>query len=365
MATTNLRWCDRGILLLTLAGAAPAGWFAPAMAQTAASPQGAEQPSGQGPAAEPTEPDGPVPAPQTSTSPQQSPSVEFSSSVRAYSLIRDSAAYAAASLSAPQLYPLRAGTPVQSVEASRDGHWIIAMTGDGQAAFLPVVDLGPYDPSKAPRPDFPTAVAGVAQVIDTATLDIAGGTVPLAGVQGETGRYARQMEDLIRSQGMQVRCELGDNGYRCLLPNGIDIARMALFNGAADASPDASDDYQRQAQAAQAAHRGLWKTRAAPSQAILPIRTGLYVSQGSDCTTAPQAAMIRFRGDSFAFPQAPQCRVRSLTPSGGTYALTQSCTNAITNVSSDITQTYVVLTDTEFTVSDSVGAQARYRWCSP
>ena len=194
----------------------------------------------------------------------QEPTVVFESKLRPFSLVRDSAAYAAATLSAPQLYALKAGTPVESVEASKDGQWIIAMTEDGQAAFLPTVDLGPYDPSKSPQPEMPVTISGVASVVDTGTLKISGQIVPLDGVKGEAGMYGRQLQDMIRSQGMQVRCELKDQGYRCLLPNGMDIARVAIFNGAAEPADDANADYQSQARAAEDAHRGMWKTRRPP-----------------------------------------------------------------------------------------------------
>jgi endonuclease YncB( thermonuclease family) len=100
---------------------------------------------------------------------------------------------------------------------------------------------------------------GPAQVVDTGTLSINGEQVVLAGIIGKSGTYAAQLQSLIDSQGPAVSCTLQRQGYLCLLPSKLDIARAALFNGAGEPSADASDDYRQQAQAARAAHRGIWR----------------------------------------------------------------------------------------------------------
>ena len=60
--------------------------------------------------------------------------------------------------------------------------------------------------------------------------------------------YATQLQSLIDAQGPSVPCGLQRQAYVCLLPTKLDIARTALFNGAAEPSADASDDYRQQAQ---------------------------------------------------------------------------------------------------------------------
>jgi hypothetical protein len=140
----------------------------------------------------------------------------------------------------------------------------VATTEDGQAAYLPAADLGPYDPSRAPAPDMPTHLAGPATVIDTATLMVDGQKVPLAGVVGETGDYVTHLQQMIDAQGPSVQCDAQGSdqqglAYVCILPSGIDIGRAGLFNGGADLAPDASADYQQQADAAKAARRGIWR----------------------------------------------------------------------------------------------------------
>ena len=97
------------------------------------------------------------------------------------------------------------------------------------------------------------------QVIDTATLTVNGQTIHLAGIKGEGGIYVAKLQGMINSRGGQVNCSAKSNGYLCALPDGTDIARAGLFNGGAELADEASDDYQAQALAAKAAHRGIWR----------------------------------------------------------------------------------------------------------
>ncbi len=108
----------------------------------------------------------------------------------------------------------------------------------------------------------PEQVAGRAQAIDTATLQVHGRTIPLAGVVGRPDAYAAQLQAMIDAQGATVRCLHAGAGYACTLPNGADVARAALSSGIASAAADAPEAYRAQEQAARAAHRGLWKPAA-------------------------------------------------------------------------------------------------------
>ena len=222
----------------------------PSSAQASSPPEAAPLPQAAPGAA--TSPAQPVAAPAT-------PVLAFDPLVQRFSLLRDSAAYVAASTAAPQMYPLKSGTPLVSAAKSRDGAWIIATTADGQAAYLPAADLGPYDPSRAPAPDVPAHLSGPATVVDTGTLVVAGHTIALDGVVGQTGEYINELQGMINGQGASVQCDAQGQGYVCTLPSGIDIGRAGLFNGGADLAPDASADYQQQAAAAKAARKGIWR----------------------------------------------------------------------------------------------------------
>ena len=106
-------------------------------------------------------------------------------------------------------------------------------------------------------------VAGLAQAIDTATLQVHGRTVPLAGVVGRSDAFAAQLQALLDTQGSTVRCVPSGSAYACKLPNGLDVARAALANGIATVAVDAPAEFRAQQQAARAAHRGLWKSAGA------------------------------------------------------------------------------------------------------
>ncbi len=207
-------------------------------------------------------PPAPAPAaPQPSQPAQATPdAVDFKPLVQSFSLKRDSAAYVAASLDSPQLYALKAGTSLVSASQSVDGAWIISLTADGRAAFIRSDDLGPYRPGQEPQPVQASTLSGPAKVVDTGQLIVGGQAVSLVGVVGHGGAYAAQFQSMIDANGSNVTCVPAASGaYTCTLPSGLDLARSALFNGAAEPAEDASPDYREQASAAQAAHKGIWR----------------------------------------------------------------------------------------------------------
>jgi hypothetical protein len=177
-----------------------------------------------------------------------------------FSIAKPTAAYVGASHEAPQMYSLPPGTPILAIEQSTDKQWVIAPTEDGQAAYLPTSDLGPFQPdAQQAIPVLAETVTGVATVIDTATLSIDGQNIPLFGVAGETGDVAVKLQKQIDALGSTVTCQLQGDSYICMLPKDVDVARIALYNGAARPGPDATPDYQAQADAAKAAHKGIWQ----------------------------------------------------------------------------------------------------------
>ena len=101
----------------------------------------------------------PAPAPANLAPTDNDPVAEFAATTDAAVVTTATAAYLAPNLNAPQFYPLKVGTPIQGSEKSTDGKWLLALTADGQAAFIPMSALGPYDPS-APAPATATASPG-------------------------------------------------------------------------------------------------------------------------------------------------------------------------------------------------------------
>ena len=98
----------------------------------------------------------------------------------------------------------------------------------------------------------------------SALLVAAGQSFPLDGLVGAAGRPAQELQSYIASHGDALMCQPGGGRYVCTLPDGTDIAKVALINGAARVSDDAPDAYRQQQVLAQEAHRGIWATAAAP-----------------------------------------------------------------------------------------------------
>ena len=179
--------------------------------------------------------------------------------VRAFTVVRDSAAYVEPDRAAPRLYDLQAGSPLCSVDITPDGKWVAAMTADGQPAWIEAGDLGPFDKTAIPHGDMPDTVSGTPEVVNSGTLKVGDRTVTLAGVSGLTGDFAQQMTSTIAQNGNRVDCQRHGAGYTCKLPIGSDVGRIALFNGIAVDSGCATADYLKQEESARAAPRGIWK----------------------------------------------------------------------------------------------------------
>ena len=95
---------------------------------------------------------------------------------------------------------------------------------------------------------------------DTATLVADGKTYGLDGVQGLGQPYTAQLQGYIAANGDSLTCseQPATGRYICLLPDGMDIAKIALVNGAAIIAADAPDTYRLQQIEAQNNRRGYW-----------------------------------------------------------------------------------------------------------
>mgnify|MGYP000527662461 CR=1 FL=1 len=116
------------------------------------------------------------------------------------------------------------------------------------------------EPMPLPPPQIqPAAVSGtVEQVIDTATLQIQGETIELAGIKGLGSPYRDQLAKFIEEQGSQIRCEPIDERYVCFVKN-VDLGLAALTNGAARPGADATPQYQQAADEARRNRRGIFQ----------------------------------------------------------------------------------------------------------
>jgi 1A family penicillin-binding protein len=126
-----------------------------------------------------------------------------------------------------------------------------------KTAEAPLPAEAPATTAEAPRQVAP--LRGPARVVDTATLRIGDRAVQLAGVIGQGGDYARDMESFIG--GRDVICEpVSDGAHRCSVA-GRDLAEVVLSNGGGQAAPEASPVLRRREAAARAAGLGIWGRR--------------------------------------------------------------------------------------------------------
>ncbi|MFE1600508.1 PBP1A family penicillin-binding protein [Methylobacterium sp. ID0610] len=120
----------------------------------------------------------------------------------------------------------------------------------------PRPEMAAVEPDADPRPGR-GALRGIPSVIDTGTLDVDGQTVRLAGVEGLSGRNARELGRYLRRR--DVACQPAEGGaYRCSL-DGQDLSELILFNGGGRASADATPDLLAAEEQARSNRIGIWR----------------------------------------------------------------------------------------------------------
>ena len=146
--------------------------------------------------------------------------------------------------------PKPASAPMPEIDI---GEPAPALDAEPEAAAAP-------EPMPLPPPQVqPAALSGtVEQVIDTATLQIRGETIELAGIKGLGSPYRDQLAKFIEEQGSQIRCEPVDERYVCFVKN-VDLGLAALTNGAARPDTDATPQYQQAADEARRNRRGIFQ----------------------------------------------------------------------------------------------------------
>ncbi len=112
-------------------------------------------------------------------------------------------------------------------------------------------------------------------VQDTATLVASNKQIfILDGLQGLTQPFSDQLQSYITENGNRVICIAKPivGHFTCTMDDGTDIAMVALVNGAAIVTNDASDEYRAQQAEAIANRRGIWANE--PTDATYTIVDG-------------------------------------------------------------------------------------------
>ncbi len=114
--------------------------------------------------------------------------------------------------------------------------------------------------------DLPTQVVGPSVtlirpiVLNTSQLQSGQMIISLFGIQGYSDAPAAALQAYIDFAGQLVTCQAQNpQGYVCVMPDGNDIAAMALANGDARTTADAPDFYRQLEAGAQAGQRGIWR----------------------------------------------------------------------------------------------------------
>ena len=124
-------------------------------------------------------------------------------------------------------------------------------------------DAAPEDAEAAPGDEAPPQrnpgeIAGVPQVVDTATLRLSGKVVPLFGVQWVRGAQADELAKYLRGRAVACRPAPGSSAYLCAV-DGRDLSEVVLFNGGGRASAEASPDLVAAEDHARSERLGIWK----------------------------------------------------------------------------------------------------------
>ncbi|MCJ2096719.1 nuclease [Methylobacterium sp. J-072] len=129
-------------------------------------------------------------------------------------------------------------------------------------ATAPDTVTPPPETGGDPEPDTPppaaNAITGQAQVIDTATLKVAGKVVRLFGVEWVRGGQAEELTRYIGGRPVTCQPAPGSETVNCLV-NGRDLSEVVLFNGGGRASPEASPELVAAEDHARSERLGVWK----------------------------------------------------------------------------------------------------------
>ena len=195
------------------------------------------------------------------------------------------------------------------------------------------------------------------RVIDTAKLQDGETTVSLYGIEGLSGASAEGLQGFLNAGGGRVTCQAQETaGFVCLMPDGTNVAQVALVNGAAKTTPDAPASYREQEAAAQGARRGVWVNLPPPPETVnhpivndtatLSAAGKTYALDGVVGLQAPYSSQLQGyiagNGDSVTCsPQAEPARYICLLPDGTDVAKV-ALVNGAARVAADAPDAYRV-----------------------
>jgi len=109
---------------------------------------------------------------------------------------------------------------------------------------------------EAPRN--PNEIAGIPEVIDTATLRVSGKLLHLFGVEWVRGGQADELTKYLAGRSVSCLPAPGSSAYTCTV-EGRDVSEVVLFNGGGRASSEASTELVAAEDHARTERLGVWK----------------------------------------------------------------------------------------------------------
>jgi len=204
---------------------------------------------------------------------------------------KPSSIYKAASETADALGEVLTGSDIRVIGVVVNGDWLeVLMSDETTVGYIPS-EVVPAAVSPPPPP-----IAGHPIMHDTATLTVGDRTFLLAGIEGIPGPPAEEMQKYIAANGDSVSCDAaGLVRYVCFLPDGTDVARVALVNGAARLGPNAPTEYSQQRDIAQREKRGIWAQGVPqPTHAVYEVITPFNGDAAVTLTTESEATEVSF-----------------------------------------------------------------------
>ncbi|MBY0256520.1 hypothetical protein [Methylobacterium sp.] len=119
-------------------------------------------------------------------------------------------------------------------------------------------DMSPALPEEnQPKPARANELTGPVEVIDTATLRVAGKLVRLFGVEWVRGGQADELTRYLAGRTVTCQPVAGSEARLCAV-DGRDLSEVVLFNGGGRASPEATPDLVAAEDHARAERLGVW-----------------------------------------------------------------------------------------------------------
>ena len=243
--------------------------------------------------------------------------------------------------------PLTVGsTPGDAARPSDSG------SGPSSPESTPAVADAPAAPELTPPSP---VILAHPEVIDSAKFTANGQTQQLFGVVGLPGDETKGLRAYIVKAGDQLTCQAKTASESvCLLPDGEDVAMVALVNGVAQARLDAPDPYRAQESAAQAARRGIWANLPPPPVLIShPVITDtatfkaddkVYQLDGVNGVPGPIASSLQSyvasHGDNFTCQQQGLSAFYTCVLPDGTDLADVALVNGVAYIGSDATNDY-------------------------